>query len=148
MLGCRRDVLSSGVMFALLRAIVVVVVLASVAPSVGFAVECAKVISAISKGKRPGSRGGSDISTVAEQLDTSVAWVEHCMRVYGRRPRRPGLESAEGRENRLEALEDYEPEEAMDPEEPGEVEVRRDRSKQPKFNNKKPTPSGFMGGFN
>jgi len=139
--------LFSMIMLALIRVLVAGLTITVAVPTTALGVECAKVISAISKGKGRGGRGSADISMVAEELQTTVAWVEHCMRVYGRRPRRPGLESAEGRENRLEALEDYEREEPIEPDDPGEIEIRRNRSKPPKVNKKKPTPSGFVGGF-
>lgn len=53
------------------------------------------------------------------------------MRVYGRRSRRPGLESTEGRESRLERFESEEPEEVApeDFEEPGEDSEPKRREK-------------------
>ncbi len=86
-----------------------------------------------------------DISEVAKKLGTSVAWVEQCMRTYGRRPRRPGLESSEGRESKLEAMESYEPEESLEPEDRGEKGLPRTRSKPPQLKRQRPK-DGDSGG--
>ncbi|MBI3784587.1 MAG: hypothetical protein HY270_14430 [Deltaproteobacteria bacterium] len=88
-------------------------------------------------------RGNSpDLSLVAHQVGSSVPWVEHCMKVYGRRPKRPGLESAEAHEERLEAFEDDEPEETgpEDVEEEGAKE-RREHPERPRYSKFKNVPA-------
>ena len=76
-------------------------------------VACDAVISEVHRETRTIKQPNVDISKVARKLGTTIAWTEHCMRVYGRRPKRPGLESAESREAELESFEDEEPEETM-----------------------------------
>lgn len=88
------------------------------------------------------TRGGVvDVSELAKRMGTSVTWVEHCLRSYGRRPKRPSFESHEGREAELEALEQDEPEEtfAEDQEEPGARE-RPPATQRPRYLSIKPTP--------
>jgi hypothetical protein len=89
-------------------------------------VPCDAVISEAHKETRTIKQANIDISKVAKNLGTTIAWTEHCMRVYGRRPKRPGLESAESREAELESFEDEEPEETMpeDTEEEGAPDLR------------------------
>lgn len=84
-------------------------------------VACDVVISAVHRQVGILRGRSADLSLVAKRLGTTVPWIEHCMRAYGRRPKRPGLESAEAREEQLESFEDEEPEEAFheDVEEPG-----------------------------
>jgi len=108
-------------------------------------IECPKILSAISRPEDGVPGHAPDLSRVAKRLGTNVAWIEQCMRAYGRRSRRPGLESAEGREMKLEALEVYEREEPREPEERGVVELRRIPDRQPKLpkKKKKPSSSGF-----
>ena len=74
-------------------------------------VACGDVIRQINHHISVGHGESPDLSLVSKELGSSVPWVEHCMRVYGRRPKRPGAESAEAHEERLEAFEDEEPEE-------------------------------------
>jgi hypothetical protein len=85
-----------------------------------------------------------DVSELAKQMGTSVAWVEHCLRAFGRRPKRPSLESHEGREAELEMLEDEEPEEsfAEDQEEPGARE-RPPSTQRPRYLSIKPSPAPY-----
>jgi hypothetical protein len=75
-------------------------------------VSCESVMSAVHKAARTANETHVDISKLAAHLNTSVAWAEHCMRAYGLRTKRPGIESAEGREQELESFEEDEPEEA------------------------------------
>ncbi len=75
-------------------------------------VSCSSVMSEVHKEARAAKATHVDISKVATRLHTSVAWAEHCMRAYGLRTKRPGIESAEGREQELESFEEDEPEEA------------------------------------
>ena len=86
-----------------------------------------------------------DLSVVARKLGTQVLWVEHCMRSYGRNPRRPGRENAEGREEFFERLEEEELEEkASEDLEAGEDVPRELRDKPRVLRPKKtPTPGGF-----
>lgn len=81
-----------------------------------------------------------DVSELARQMGTSITWVEHCLRAFGRRPKRPSLESHETREADLEALEESEPEEsfAEDREEPGARE-RPPATPRPRYLSLKPT---------
>jgi hypothetical protein len=55
----------------------------------------------------------ADLSAVAKELGTNVTWVERCMLAYGRRVRRPGIESAGTTERRLESFEEDEVEEVQ-----------------------------------
>jgi hypothetical protein len=89
-------------------------------------VGCDTVISEVHKETRTIKQANVDLSKVARNLGTTIAWTEHCMRVYGRRPKRPGLESAESREAELESFEDEEPEETMpeDTEEEGAPDLK------------------------
>lgn len=89
-------------------------------------VSCDAVISEVHRETRTIKQPNVDISRVARKLGTTIAWTEHCMRVYGRRPKRPGLESAESRESELESFEDEEPEETMpeDTEEEGAPDLK------------------------
>jgi hypothetical protein len=109
-------------------------------------VPCDRVISKVNREVRIVRGESVDISHVAKQLGTSVAWVEHCMRMFGRRPKRPGHEAAGSLEAEIESFEEEEPEEAFaeDVEEPGARErivhppkARVFRSKPP------PTPQEF-----
>lgn len=109
------------------------------------AVSCVQVISRVNHAV--GKEGGRlpDMSLIARHLGTSPAWVEHCMRVYGRRPKRPGLEAAEAHEERLEEFEEAEPEESApeDVEEFGARE-RPSRPEKPQRMKIRPTPTvGF-----
>ena len=96
-------------------------------------VSCDAVISEVHRETRTFRQANVDISKVARKLGTTIAWTEHCMRIYGRRPKRPGLESAESREAELESFEDEEPEETMpeDTEEEGapDLKVHPERSR-------------------
>ena len=94
------------------------------ARSVGRRVGCDEVVSRVDREKRAGHGRAADMSSLAQRLGTTVFWVEHCMLTYGRRPKRPGVESAEIREERMESLEENEPEEtaAEDVPEPGAAE--------------------------
>ena len=84
-------------------------------------VPCDSVMSEVHRETRTAKEAHVDISKVAARLKTSIAWTEHCMRAYGLRTQRPGVESAEGREEELESFEEDEPEEtaAEDTEEEG-----------------------------
>src|SRR5262249_19347383 len=87
-------------------------------------VPCDQVISRVNHEVGAERGGSADLSKLAKAMGTTTGWVEHCMTMYGRRQRRPEVESADRREERLEALEDEEPEEVApeDVEEPGEHE--------------------------
>ena len=105
-------------------------------------VDCAEVISHINREIRLGGGRYPDMSRLAKELGTSTIWVEHCMRAYGRRLRRPGWESAESREKALELLEEEEPEESgpEDVEEPGARE-REERPEKFRYMKVRPTPT-------
>jgi len=92
-------------------------------------VPCSTVLSRVTHSVGQEKGRPVDMSQLAKRLGTTVTWVEHCMRVYGRRPKRPGFESAEEREAALEALEEDEPEETSseDVQEPG----ARERAEHP-----------------
>ena len=104
---------------------------------------CDAVMSEANRELRTAKEIHVDLSKVAKKLGTSVAWTEHCMRAYGRRAKRPGLESAESREEELENLEEDEPEEAMpeDKEEEGapDLKVQPEKQRQLKIH-PPPTP--------
>lgn len=102
-------------------------------------VACADVVSQVNKSIRVSGGESPEIARIAKDLGTTPAWVEHCMRVYGRRARRPGVESMEGRESRLEQYESDDPEETApeDVEEPGDEPQPKHREKPPKI---EPTP--------
>lgn len=103
-------------------------------------IACADVISEVNRSIRLNGGTSPEISRLAKRLGSTPAWVEHCMRVYGRRARRPGLESTEGRESRLEQFESDEAEEIApeDIEEPGEDLPPKRREKPPVI---RPTPA-------
>jgi len=106
-------------------------------------VGCPEVLSEANRQSRELHGRPADISEIAKKLNTSVIWVEHCLQVFGRRARRPGLESQEGRETRLEAFEEEdEPEESPpeDIEEPGERE-REERPERQRQVRVRPTPT-------
>jgi hypothetical protein len=105
-------------------------------------VPCPEVMSEVTRQTSKLRGKSADMSEVAKKLGTSAAWVEHCMRTYGRRAHRPGLESQEGREQRLEALEEDEPEESAqeDVEEPGEHDIEEHPEKQ-RILKHRPTPT-------
>jgi len=105
-------------------------------------VPCDAVIAAISREVRVQKGRSADMSLVAKRLGTDISWVEHCMLIYGRRPKRPGLESAETREARMEHWEEDEPEESAteDVQEPGAQE-RETRKPKPRVGHIRPTPS-------
>jgi hypothetical protein len=109
-------------------------------------VACIDVIKRVNRHVSHERGISSDLSVVARDLGSTAPWVEHCMRVYGRRSRRPGLESAEGREERLEAFEDSEPEESgpEDAEEFGARE-RPEHPEQPRYRRFKLTPTPELG---
>jgi hypothetical protein len=109
-------------------------------------VPCTEILKAINRHVSRGQGRPVDLSELAEDMGTSVPWVEHCMRVYGRRSRRPGLESAEGREGLLEDYEENEPEEwaREDIEEPGARE-RPVRPQKPRYMQFKATPTPDLG---
>jgi hypothetical protein len=76
-------------------------------------IPCDQVMSRINREIGAEHGRAADLSLVAKRMGTSVAWVERCLTSYGRRAKRPGLESAEGREERLEKFEEDEPEETF-----------------------------------
>lgn len=80
--------------------------------SLAWRVPCDSVMSEVHKAVRTAKETHVDISRVAVHLNTSIAWAEHCMRAYGLRTKRPGVESSEGREEEMESFEEDEPEEA------------------------------------
>lgn len=109
-------------------------------------VPCSEILKAINRHVSRAQGRPADLSDIADHLGTSVPWVEHCMRVYGRRSRRPGLESAEGRESLLEDYEENEPEESAreDIEEPG-ARDRPVRPQKPRYLQFKATPTPDLG---
>ncbi len=109
-------------------------------------VSCDRVISRISHEEGIQHGNAPDMSMVARRLGTTVTWVERCMLAYGRRPKRPGLESAESREQHLESFEDQEPEEVApeDVAEPGARELKEHAEKERVSRMKPPpTPADF-----
>jgi hypothetical protein len=105
--------------------LLLVVRLALAAPHAGARrVACDQVISAVNRAVRFRHGQAADMSVLARHLGTSVPWVERCMQMYGRRPKRPGSEAAESKEAQIEAFEEDEPEESAseDNEEPGASE--------------------------
>ncbi len=109
-------------------------------------VPCSEVMRASNAQVSKDHGRSADLSEISKRLGTSVAWVERCMQVYGRRPKRPGLESAEGREALMDAYEESEPEESgpEDVEEPG----ARDRPihpVKPRYADYKFTPTPELG---
>ena len=105
-------------------------------------VSCDRVLSTANREVRLSKGGTADLSAIARGLGTTVAWVEHCMLAYGRRPRRPGYQTAESRETELERLESDEPEEEFpeDVEEPGARE-RVVHPQRPRVLRVKPPPT-------
>jgi hypothetical protein len=87
-------------------------------------VPCDAVISELHKNTR--ATKPVNVSTVANTLGTTVAWAEHCMIAYGRRPPRQGVESSESKEAEIESYEEDEPEESMpeDTEEEGAPDLK------------------------
>lgn len=62
-----------------------------------------------------------DVSEMAKKLHTKIVWVEACLKAYGRRYRRPGVESDGGRDEVMEGYEsgdDEDIEDLQDPDEP------------------------------
>ena len=95
-------------------------------------VPCDAVIAEAHHERRSINQTSVDISKLSKTLGTTVAWTEHCMRAYGRRPKRPGLESAESREEELESFEEDEPEETFpeDADEEGVPDLKDQPEKQ------------------
>lgn len=111
-------------------------------------VPCPDVLSEANHDVTRDPRRRVDLSRIAKRLNTSTLWVEHCMIIYGRRARRPGIESAESREQRLENWEENEPEEAAaeDTEERGEREEKEPVEKQLRIPPpRQPTPGVYEG---
>jgi hypothetical protein len=96
-------------------------------------VPCDQVISRVDREGRRHKDHEVEISLIARNLNTSVAWVERCMLAYGRRPGRSGGAGAEATERRLERLEEEEPEELgpEEIEERGSSRARELRERQP-----------------
>jgi hypothetical protein len=109
-------------------------------------VSCVQVMRSVNRHVSRERGRSADLSDVAKSLGTSPSWVEHCLRAYGRRPKRPGLESAEGREGLLEDYEESEFEESgpEDVEEPGARE-RPVHPEKPRYLQFKPTPTAAFG---
>lgn len=122
-----------------------------VAPASGaeHRVDCSEVISATNRQVRMLHGGAADMDQVAKKLGTSVAWVERCMIIYGRRPKRPGYESPGSRQAEIEKWESEEPEEEFpeDKEEPGARERLIIPDKPRRLRLKLPTPTEFGDDF-
>jgi hypothetical protein len=98
-------------------------------------IPCDQVISRVDHDLNAERGQAVDMLLVSRELGTSVTWVERCMRAYGRRVKRPGVESAETTEQRLESFEEDEPEEVQPEdveEEGGEFRERPEQQRQPK----------------
>jgi hypothetical protein len=111
-------------------------------------IPCDEVISGFDRASAQSERP-IEIGDVARQLKTSTFWVERCMNVYGRRPRRVAAENSEETEQRLESLEEDEPEETApeDVEEEG-VRTRPERPERQKVlhgSARAPTPGANEG---
>ncbi len=88
----------------------------------------------------------ADLSQIARDLGTSIPWVEHCLQIYGRRAKRPGLESAEERESMMEAVESEEPEEsASEDTEEGGARERPPHPQRPRYQDYHFTPTPELG---
>lgn len=98
-------------------------------------VACDRVVSHVDHAMELVYGKNADISKIAQDLNTTIAWVEHCMIVYGRRAKRPGLETAESREMQIEQWEENEVEEVApeDTDESGERERAVKQEKQRKL---------------
>lgn len=82
-------------------------------------VPCTKIVTTVNH--QVTRRIHPDLSELAKKLDTQVSWVEACLKAYGRRYRRPGIESDAGREAVMQGYEtgrDEEIEDLDDPDEP------------------------------
>ena len=76
-------------------------------------VPCDQVISQVDRNTTSrGGKGSADLTKLASQLNTTVSWAEHCMRAYGRRPKRAGLQSGGSHRAQVERWEEDEPEES------------------------------------
>lgn len=149
-LGSVRGAATRNAMRAVLVAIAVLLLVATFWIAVPRAragqVACAGVMREVN-GRISREKGrAADLSDIAKRLGTSVPWVERCMRTYGRRPKRPSLESAEGREAVLEDYEENEPEESAreDVEEPGARE-RPEHPEHARYSQFKFTPTPELG---
>jgi hypothetical protein len=76
-------------------------------------IPCDQVISRVDHDPNVKRGRAVDMLLVSRELGTSVTWVGRCMRAYGRRVKRPGVESAEATEQRLESYEEDEPREVQ-----------------------------------
>lgn len=121
-------------------------VLLSWSPTQAGNVGCSEIMKRTNRHVSTGRGEPADISLIARELDTSIPWVEHCMRMYGRRAKRPGLESPEEREKLLEAREADEPEEsAREDIEEGGARERPERPIKPRYMDYRFTPTPELG---
>jgi hypothetical protein len=100
---------------------------------------CDQVISRVDHDADVQRGHAADVSRVAKELGTSVTWVERCMLAYGRRAKRPGVESAETTEQRLENFEEDEPEEVG----PEDVEEERAPSRRKRAERQRRLPQAI-----
>ncbi|HYD47887.1 MAG TPA: hypothetical protein VEB21_06040 [Terriglobales bacterium] len=66
-------------------------------------VPCPRIIAETNR--RITRRAPVDVSEIAKKLKTEIVWVETCLKSYGKRYRRPGMESDGGREAVLDGYE-------------------------------------------
>ena len=127
------------VVMAILLALLVV---RGVPPANAGQVSCAEIMHHVNHQISAEHGRAVDISAMAKTIGTSPPWIEHCMQVYGRRPKRPDLQSGEDREDLLETFETSEPEEtAPEDEEEDGVRERPEHPERPRVsrNRLKPT---------
>jgi len=107
---------------------------------------CDAVISEVNKERQSTREPNVNVSRIAKVLGTTVAWAEHCMTAYGRRPPRPGVESSESKEAEIESFEEDEPEEMMpeDTEEDGAPDLK-EHPERPKLLRVHPPPTPVEG---
>jgi hypothetical protein len=102
-------------------------------------VPCDQVISQVDRNTTlRGGKSSADLTKLASQLNTTVSWAEHCMRAYGRRPKRAGLESAESHQAQVEQWEEDEPEESAPEEMEDSGEHEEAPEKRPKLPERTP----------
>lgn len=99
-----------------LQRVLLVLFLLQPLAAVASEVPCNRVLSEVNR--RVTRRSDIDISDIAKKLDTKIAWVENCLKVYGRRYRRPGFDSDGGRDEALQETETGADDGSVDVEDP------------------------------
>ena len=114
------------VVMAMLLALLVV---RGVPPANAGQVSCAEIMHQVNHQISASHGRKNDTAAMAKTIGTTTPWIEHCMHVYGRRPKRAELESGEAREERLEKFETDDVEETAS--EDKEEEGARERHEHP-----------------